>query len=341
MTTKQIDIAIVGAASLAGEAVLSLLAERKFPLGTLYAVDEVEKAGSHVEYKDEPLVVHELAEFDFEQVQLAIFLIEAPQAAEYAPRATDAGCVVIDSSVCFRFEEGVPLVIPGVNDEVIADYRERMMVAIPSSATSQLIRCIKPIYDAAGIESIHATVMLSVSETGKPGQEELGRQTARLLNFQDAKSEVYPSQIAFNIIPESGFLVEGGHTTDELDLIKGTQKVLNNDKISIQVTMATVPVFYCHSESISVRTTETLGADKTVEILDNIPGLKVIKSATKGRPTPVTDGSGKDDVVIGRIRQDFSPDSNELLLWSVADNIRGGIALNSVQTAEILVKDYL
>lgn len=341
MTSNRIDLAVVGAASLAGEAVLALLAERDFPLGRLFAVDQVELAGSHVEYKDEPVVIHELAEFDFGQVQLAIFLIGAPLAAEYVPKAIASGCIVIDTSVCFRYEDDVPLVIASVNDEVLANYRERMIVAVPSSAASQLIKCIKPIDDAAGIESIHLTVLMSVSEMGKAGQEELGRQTAQLLNFQDMERQIFPAQIAFNLIPESGLRVEGGYTTDELDIIKATHKILNNDKISFQVTVVTVPVFFGHSEVITVKTREALGADKAAELLDNTTGLLVIKTAQKGRPTPVTDASGKDEIVIGRIRGSFSDNGHELSLWSVADNIRSGMALYSVQTAEILVKDYL
>ncbi len=338
---RTIDLAVVGAASLAGETVLSLLAERKFPLGKLFAVDVVEQSGSHVEYKDEPLVIHELAEFDFEQVQLAIFLIDATLAAEYVPRACDAGCIAIDTSVCFRYEEDIPLVIAGINDELIANYRERMIIAIPSNATSQLVKSIKPIYDAVGIETINLTVLLSASNTGRAAQEELGRQTAQLLNFQAAESVVYPGQIAFNLIPEVGMVVEEGHTSDELDLIKGTQKSLNNDKISVNVTIIHAPVFYGDAEVITLRTTEALGADKAAELLENAPGLTLIKTANKGRPSPVSDASGKDGISIGRLRAGFVDGEYELNLWSVADNIRSGIALNSVQTAEILVKDYL
>lgn len=341
MTKKQFDIAVVGAASLAGEAVLSLLAERKFPLGKLFAVDMVEQSGSHVEFKDDPLVIHELAEFDFEQVQIAIFLTDAPQAAEYVPKAGSAGCIVIDSSVCFRYEHDVPLVIPGVNDAAIAEYRERMIIALPSSATCQLVKSIKPIFDAVGIEMINVTVMLSVSEMGKAGQEELGRQTAQMLGFQDIEKKIFANQIAFNLIPESGLRVEGGYTTDELDIIKGTQKILNNGKISIMATAITVPVFFGHAEVVTIRTNEPLGADKAGELLDNSPGVRLTKETVKGRPTPVNDASGKDEVVIGRIRAGFSDENHELCLWSVADNIRSGIALNSIQTAEILVKDYL
>ena len=336
---KTFDLAVVGAASLVGETVLSLLAERGFPLGKLFAVDVVEQSGSHVEYKDEPLVIHELSEFDFEQVQLAIFLCDTALAAEYVPRACDAGCIVIDTSICYRYEKDVPLVIPGINDAVIADYRERMIIAIPSNATSQLVKSIKPIYDAAGIETINVTVLLSASNMGRAAQEELGRQTARLLNFQEAETTVYPVQIAFNLIPEAGVVIEGGYTSDELDLIKGTQKSLNNDKISIHVIQA--PVFFGDSEVITLRTTEALGADNAGKLLENAPGLALVKTADKGRPNPVSDASGKDEISIGRVRAGLMEEEHELSLWSVADNIRSGIALNSVQTAEILVKDYL
>ena len=341
MTIKQIDIAIVGAASLAGEAVLSLLAERKFPLATLYAVDVVEQAGSHVEYKDEPVPIHELAEFDFEKVQLAIFLVSAALAAEYAPQAAEAGCIVIDTSIAFRYEPDIPLIVPGVNDELIANYRERMILNNPASAASQLLKTIKPIDNAVGIEELNVTVMQSVSQLGKAGQEELGRQTAQLLNFQDIQKEVFASQIAFNLIPQSGIVVEGGHTSDELDLIRTTHKALNNDKISMQATVVIVPVFYGTTESVVIKTRQGIGADKVVELLDNVPGLRVTKTTNKAPITPVSDASGVDEVIIGRIRSGISGDECELSLLSVADDICAGVALNSVQTAEILVKDYL
>ena len=341
MSTQQIDIAVVGAASLAGEVVLTLLAERKFPVGKLYTVDVVEQAGSHLEFRDDPVPVHDLASFNFEQVQLALFFLDAPLALEYVPRATASGCIVIDSSVCFRYEDDVPLIIPGVNDELIADYRERMIIALPSSATSQLVKTIKPIYDAVGIESINVTVMMAASHMGKPGQEELGRQTSQLLSFQTAEKNIFSEQLAFNLIADTGFVVEGGYTTDELDLIKGAQKVLINDKISIMATAIMAPVFFGHSEAITLHTTVPLGTDKARELLDNCPGLQLVKVTARGRPTPVTDASERDDIVIGRIRAGLSASEHELNLWCVADNIRSGMALNSVQTAEILVKDYL
>lgn len=338
---KSVDVAVIGAASLAGEMLLTLLAERKFPLGKLYAVDRVEQVGSHVEYKDEPLVIHELAEFDFEQVQLAIFFTDAPLAAEYVPKACGSSCIVIDTSACFRYEPDVPLVIPGINDDAIAAYRERMIIAIPSSATSQLIKSIKPIYDTVGIESINITVMMAVSELGKAGQEELGRQSSQLLNFQSAEKKTFASQIAFNLIPDSGLIVEGGYTENELDLIKGTQKVLKNDKISIMATAIIAPVFFGHGEVVTIRTVDTLATDKAGELLANFPGLRLVDETKKDRPTPITDASGKDEITIGRIRVGFSGDGHELSFWCVADNIRSGVALNSVQTAEILVKHYL
>jgi len=341
MMNNKFDVAVVGAASLAGEAVLALLAERKFPLAKLFAVDRVAQTASHVEYKDEPLVIHELADFDFEQVQLAIFLTDTLLAAEYVPRAAEAGCIAIDTSPCFRYEADVPLVIPGINDHLIADYRVRMIVANPSSATSQLIKSIKPIYDAVGIDSLNVTVLLSVSQMGKPGQEELGKQTARLLNFQDAEKEVFSQQIAFNVIPECGVALSEGYTTDELDLIKGAQKVLSNDKISIMATAVIVPVFFAHGEVISMKTSVPVGADKVIELLDNVPGLQLTKGTSNTGPSPVADASGKESIAIGRIRAGLGEDGQDLCFWSVADNIRSGIALNSVQTAEILVKDYL
>lgn len=338
---KMIDIAVVGAASPAGEALISVLGERKFPLGQLYAVQAAETDEEYVEFRGDDLPVHSLDGFDFSQVQLAIFLTAAAVSAEYVTQATQNGCIVIDTSAAFRLDEDVPLVVASVNDEMIGDCRQRDLIATPFTPVVALTMALKPIADVVGINSIQLTAMLSVSEQGKPGQEELGHQTISMLTFQDVKRDLYPAQIAFNLLPLCGVADEAGHGELEIDLVRGAQKVLKNDKINIAATVIQAPVFYGHSLSVHITTNEPVTADRIGEILDNSPDVIRVSSHQPGDcPSPVSTASGKGEVYIGRIREDLDAE-NGISLWIVADNIRRGIAINSVQIAEILVKDYL
>ncbi|MDH5179534.1 MAG: aspartate-semialdehyde dehydrogenase [Gammaproteobacteria bacterium] len=335
--TKIIDLAVIGAASPAGEAILRLLDEGRFPLGELYVVDADNSEEQYVDFRDDSLPLAELETFDFSKVQLAIFLTGEQTSAEYVSRATQNGCIVIDTSRAFRQDEDVPLVIAGINPELIDDFRQRDLIAIPSSAALQLLTVLKPIDDAVGITSVQVTAMLSVSEAGKRGQEELGRQTISMLNFNEIERDVFPGQIAFNLIPETGPFADGGYSLIELDIIKEAQKILSNGKISISATAIQAPVFYGHSEVVHITTRDAVSADKIGEILDNAPDVIVMQSQY---PTPVSCASAEPGVYVGRIREDLDAE-NGISLWIVADNIRHGIARNSVQVAEILVKGYL
>lgn len=339
--TKLYDIAVVGAASIAGEALLALLNERNFPLGRIYLLDAGTGGEEDVEFKGESVTLQELDGFDFSQVQLAFFLTSELVSTEYVSHATQNGCVVIDTSRAFRYDEDVPLVIPEVNPESMDGFRQRDLIACPSSATVQLLMALKPIDDAVGIESIQVTALLAVSELGKAGQEELGRQTMSMLSFKDIEKGVFPAQIAFNLIPQCGPFESNGYSHEETDLILGAKKILSNGKINIQASAIQAPVFFGHSEVVHIQTREAVTADKIGEILDNTAGLVVADpSRPETYPTPVSSASGKDDVYVGRIREDLVAETG-ISLWIVADNIRRGIAINSVQIAEILVKDYL
>ena len=335
--THNIDLAVVGANTLAGEVVLSLLHERDFPLGKLFAVDDGHNTDSHVEFRDEPIVLEELANFDFEQVQVAIFLTDAAVSKEFAAKVTQNGCIVIDNSGHFNPDPLVPLVVAGVNDEQVEEFREAMIIAAPSSATVQLVSVLKPIYDAAGITAMSVTALLPVSHVGKAGQDELGQQTASLLNFKDIETNVFPAQMAFNVLGQTGSLEEDGFSMDERRLMQETQKLLKDDRISMQVTMLQVPVFFGSGEVVHFQVADYFKADAVRTLLENIPGIELISASA----TPsVMDVSGKEGIFVSRIRDDMSLD-NGISLWIMADNIRRGIAINSVQIAEILVKDYL
>jgi len=335
--TNNIDLAIVGANTLAGETVLSLLPERDFPLGRLFTVDDGHDTASHVEFKDEPIVLEALADFNFEQVQVAIFLTDAAASGEFAPKATQCGCIVIDSSGAFNHDPLVPLVIAGVNDEHVDEFRESMIIATPSSATVQLLTVLKPIYDEAGIVAMSVTGLLPASQAGKAGQEELGLQTANLLNFKDIETHVFPGQLAFNVLGQAGEPSEDGFSAEERRLMQETQKILGDDRIAMQVTMLQVPVFFGSGEVVHLQTRDYLMADGARVLLENSPAIELLQASVTPSVLNVT---GKDRVFVGRIRDDMGLD-NGISLWIMVDNIRRGIAINSVQIAEILVKDYL
>jgi len=260
---------------------------------------------------------------------------------EYAPKAADAGCVVIDNTSHFRYEDDIPLVIPEVNAASIADYRGRNIIANPNCSTIQMLVALKPIYDAAGIKRISVATYQAVSGTGKSAIKELAGQTAEVLNGRDAKCEVYPQQIAFNALPQIDVFMDNGYTKEEMKMVWETRKIFADDTIEISATCVRVPVFYGHSEAIQVETREPLSAEAARKLLVAAPGITVIDKPSDGKyPTAVHDSAGQDAVFVGRIRQDISF-PNGLNLWVVADNVRKGAALNSIQIAEELIKSYL
>jgi aspartate-semialdehyde dehydrogenase len=244
--------------------------------------------------------------------------------------------VVIDNSSAFRRDDDVPLVVAEVNPEALK-HRPRGIVANPNCSTMQMLVALAPLHRAAGIERINVATYQSVSGTGRRALEELGRQTAGLLNFQSVEPQVYPVQIAFNVIPHGGDFLDNGYTSEEMKLVWETQKILGNAAIAVNATVVRVPVFYGHSEAVSIETRDKLTADAARALLRDAPGVEVVdEPVAGGYPTPVTHASGRDPVFVGRIREDLSHPRG-LNLWIVADNIRKGAALNAVQIAELLL----
>lgn len=335
------DVAVVGASGLVGAAMLDLLHEREFPLGKVFPLDVAAVAGGTAAFGRRELAVGDVAGFDFSTVQLALFAAGAAVSAEYAPKAAAAGCVVIDNSTQFRLDPDVPLVIPEVNREALAGYKARGIIASPSCTVVQMLVALKPIYDAAGIERINVATYQSVSGSGQAAVEELGRQTADLLNFREMQRSFYPKQIAFNLLPQIDVVEDNGYTREEMRLVLETRRILGDDRIGVNPTAVRVPVLYGHSEAIHLETRDKLTAAQARELLAQAPGVELVDERSEdGYPTPVTDASGQDAVFVGRIRDDLSHPRG-LNLWVVTDNIRKGAALNAVQIAEILTGDYL
>ncbi len=339
--SKTYDVAVVGATGAVGETMLSILAERNFPVGEVYALASSRSVGKKVEFGDKLLTVQDLAEFDFSRAQIGLFSAGAAISKEYAPRAAAAGCIVIDNTSQFRYDDDIPLVVPEVNPHAIADYKARGIIANPNCSTIQMLVALKPIKDEAGINRINVATYQAVSGTGKEAIEELATQTANLLNARPVESEVYPKQIAFNVLPHIDVFLDNGYTKEEMKMVWETRKIFEDDAIQVNPTAVRVPVFYGHSEAVHIETGDKITADRARQLLSAAEGVVVMDDRKDGGySTAVTEGANHDPVYVSRIREDISCE-NGLDMWVVADNVRKGAALNSVQIAEILIKEYL
>lgn len=335
------NVAVVGATGAVGDAMLSILEQRNFPVDQIYALASERSAGSTVMFKDKPLMVTDLAEFDFTQAQIGLFSAGGSVSAVYAPKAGEAGCVVIDNTSHFRYDDDIPLVVPEVNPAAIAQYTNRNIIANPNCSTIQMLVALKPIHDAVGIKRISVATYQAVSGTGKEAVEELAKQTGELLNGREAECKVYPRQIAFNALPQIDVFLENGYTKEEMKMVWETQKIFGDESIKVSATCVRIPVFYGHSEAVQIETHKPISEKEVRELLANAAGVTVIDERVDGGyPTAVHDSAGQDAVFVGRIRQDISM-PNGINMWVVADNVRKGAALNSVQIAEELIKSYL
>ncbi|MCG6870839.1 MAG: aspartate-semialdehyde dehydrogenase [Gammaproteobacteria bacterium] len=339
--SKSFNVAVVGATGAVGEAMLSILAERKFPVDQLYPLASSRSAGATVRFGNRQVVVGDLADFDFSKVRIGLFSAGASVSDEYAPKAAAAGCVVIDNTSRYRYEDDIPLVVPEVNPEAIAGYRARGIIANPNCSTIQMVVALKPIHDAVGIERINVCTYQAVSGTGKEAVEELAGQTAALLNGRPAEPRVYPRQIAFNVLPHIDVFLDNGYTKEEMKMVWETRKILGDPSIRVNPSCVRVPVFYGHSEAVHIETRTKISAAEVRALLETAPGVCVLDERKDGGyPTAVTEAASRDEVFVGRIRDDISH-PNGVDMWVVSDNVRKGAALNSVQIAEYLVKEHL
>lgn len=333
---RSLKVAVVGASGAVGEAILSILAERNFPLREVVALASERSAGNTIDFgHDDELVLQNLATFDPAGVDIAFFAAGGAVSEQYAPRFAAAGAVVIDNSSAFRQDPDVPLVVAEVNPEALAE-RPRGIISNPNCSTMQMMVALAPIHRAVGIERINVATYQSVSGAGREAMEELGRQTGALLNFQGAQPERFPVQIAFNLIPHIDEFLDNGYTREEMKLVWETRRILADESIQVNATAVRVPVFYGHSEAVHIETRERIDAVTARALLQEAPGVTVVdEPAAGGYPTPVTHASGDDQVFVGRIREDLSHPRG-LNLWIVSDNIRKGAALNAVQIAELV-----
>ncbi|WP_312140970.1 aspartate-semialdehyde dehydrogenase [Pantoea septica] len=330
------NIALLGATGAVGNAVLELLAERQFPVGELYLLASENSAGETLRFEGRSLRVENAADFDWSQAQLAFFVAGRDASARYADEAASAGCLVIDSSDCFALSPDVPLVVPDVNPQVLADYRNRNLVSVADSLTSQLLSAIKPLVDAAGLGRLQVTNLLSVSSHGKSAVDGLAGESARLLNGVPAEEHFFGRQLAFNLLPQ---LADAeGSVASERRLVEQVRKVLQDDGLPIAVTSVQAPVFYGNAQIVHLESLRPLSADEARAELAQSVDINL--SDEESYPTQVGDASGNEQLSIGCVRNDYG--IPELLqFWSVADNIRFGGALMAVKTAEKLVQEYL
>jgi len=326
-------IAVIGATSQIGNALVELLQEHNFPVGEFYPLDHEDEAGGRIELANKQHIIKDVANFDFSKADIAFFVSESYISEKYVPLAIDADCIAIDRTDAYRNEEITALVVSGVNTNVIGNNK---MIASPSCITIGLTKVLKPVYDSVGIKSIHISTYQAVSGAGKAGLEEAGLQTAAMLNFKEMKTNVFPHQIAFNVIPQIGAFEESGYTKEEMKIIQETKKVFADDSICIDVTAVRVPVFYGHSMSLSIETKVPMAIDEVRKLLSNVDGVEVTDTGDFNEyPTPVSDAAGRETIYVGRIRKQPANEKG-LALWISADNIRAGAASNLLQIAEFL-----
>ncbi|KAA8996973.1 aspartate-semialdehyde dehydrogenase [Affinibrenneria salicis] len=330
------SIALLGATGAVGSALLALLQEREFPVGELYPLASERSAGEVLRFNGKSCPVADAAGFDWAQAQLAFFVAGQEASARYADDAASAGCLVIDCSGLFALEPDVPLVVPAVNPQVLADYRNRNLVAVADSLTCQLLRAIKPLIDEAGLSRLHVTSLLSVSALGKAAVDDLAGQSARLLSGIPAEPGVFPKQLAFNLLPL--LADDQGSVREERNLVDQVRKVLQDEGLPISVNCIQSPVFYGHAQVVHLEALRPLSAEEARDELARADDIEL--SDEQSYPTQVEDASGKVQLSIGCLRNDYG--IPELLqFWSVADNVRFGGALMAVETAERLVQEYL
>ncbi len=339
--SKQFNVAVVGATGLVGETMIEVLEQREFPVARLYPLASARSAGETLRFRKREYEVGILDDFDFADADIALFSAGGSVSDVYAPQAGSAGCVVIDNTSRFRYDDDVPLIVPEVNPEALGGFRNRNIIANPNCSTIQMLVVLKPLRDAVGIERIDVATYQSVSGAGRRHMEELARQTTLLLNGKPVESDIYPRQIAFNVIPQIDVFEKNGFTREEMKMVWETQKIFGDSSIQVNATAVRVPVFFGHSEAIHLRTREPIAADVARDLLSRAPGVQLLDDPdSETYPTAVGDAAGHDPVYVGRVRDDLYDDCG-LNLWVVADNVRKGAATNSVQIAELLVKNYL
>ncbi|MDN7126756.1 aspartate-semialdehyde dehydrogenase [Pseudidiomarina sp. 1APP75-27a] len=337
--SRAFNVAVLGATGLVGQHMIELLESRKFPVAQLFPLASSRSAGSTIKFRGEDVEVLDADSFDWTQVELGFFSAGGSISREFAPRAAEAGCIVIDNTSEFRYEEDVPLVVPEVNAHALADFRNRNIIANPNCSTIQMLVALKPIYDAVGIERINVATYQSVSGAGKEAMDALAQQTAQLMNGRPLESDYFARQMAFNCIPQIDVFMDNDYTKEEMKMVWETQKIFADPDIRVNATAVRVPVFFGHAEAVHIETQQPIDALQAKELLRQAPGV-VLFDDNADYPTQVSHATGHDEVFVGRVRNDISHPQG-LNLWVVADNVRKGAATNSIQIAEHLINDYI
>lgn len=328
-------VAVVGATGAVGREMVEILDERRFPAAELVLLASERSEGERLTFKDRNWTVSRLTKDSFAGVDIALFAAGGQQSREFAPAAVRSGAVVIDNSSAFRMDPDVPLVVPEVNLHAIEKHRG--IIANPNCSTIGMVMVLKPIHDAASIKRVVVTTLQAVSGTGKKAMDELAGQTVALLNFREVEKRVYSHQIAFNCIPHIDSFGEDGYTREEIRMADETRKIMGDDSLQVTATAVRVPVFRSHGESINIETTRSLSSNEARAVLASAPGIVVFDDPARDiYPLPI-EVAGKDEVYVGRIREDRTI-QHGLNLWVVSDNLRKGAALNAVQIAEALIR---
>ena len=328
-------VAVVGATGAVGTEMIEVLEEREFPVARLVPLASTRSAGGTVTFKGNEVPIEVLTKDSFAGVDIALFSAGADLSREFAPIAVKAGAVVIDNSAAWRMTPEVPLVVPEVNAHDIQ--RHKGIIANPNCSTIQMVVVLKPLHDQARIKRIVVTTFQSVSGTGKDAMDELMAECQDLLSFKSASPKVYPYQIAFNCLPQIDEFLPSGYTKEEMKMVHETRKIMGDQSIHVTATTVRVPVYIGHSEAVNIETERKLSANEARAILSTAPGVLLYDDpAHKIYPMPL-EVAGKDEVYVGRVREDESI-ANGLNLWVVADNLRKGAALNAVQIAEHLAQ---
>ncbi|MEW6981737.1 aspartate-semialdehyde dehydrogenase [Colwelliaceae bacterium 6471] len=336
---QKFDVCVLGATGLVGKTMIEILQQRDFPINKLYPLASARSAGEFIEFNGENVEVLDADNFDWSLAQIGFFSAGGSISAKYAPLAGEAGCIVIDNTSEFRYEADIPLVVPEVNPDALAEYRNRNIIANPNCSTIQMLVALKPIQDAVGIDRINVCTYQSVSGGGKTAMDELAHQTANLLQGKPIESKAFSRQIAFNVIPQIDVFLDNGYTKEEMKMVWETKKIFGDENIRVNPTAVRVPVFFGHAEALHIETNAPISAEEVKELLRHADGV-VLCENDEDFPTQIGEASGKDATYVGRIREDISH-NNGINLWVVADNVRKGAATNSIQIAELLIKEYL
>jgi len=334
------NVCVLGATGMVGQEMIKVLEQRNFPVDRFLPLASERTAGQKVTFRGKEYTVEVATPDSFEGIQIGLFSAGAKVSAALAPEAVKKGCVVIDNTSHFRMDPEVPLVVPEVNGHALKNHRG--IIANPNCSTAQMVLVLKPIYDAVGIERIVVSTYQSTSGWGKEAVKEMYEQTRTLLADPEAKVEVkfLPKRIAFNVVPQIDQFLDNGYTKEEMKMVNETKKILEDDSIKITATAVRVPVAIGHSESVNIQTKKKITAQQVRELISKFPTVKVMDDPGQGiYPTPI-DCVGKDETLVGRIREDISI-SNGIEMWIVSDNLRRGAALNAVLIAERMIADSL